>query len=102
VPIYVYRLQDGREVEEFFHTWREAPQELLVGGEVARRVPARFATHFANAELRAAAKQGVVPMEPGMKEAAARARKQIEQKQTRERHEVIAKTFNELGVDFSL
>lgn len=102
MPIYVFRLPDGREVEEFFLSWRDAPQEIEVDGVTAQRVPARFASHFANAELKAAAREGIVPREPGMEDAAKRARQELEKKRERERHEVIAKTLNQHGVDFSL
>lgn len=94
MPVYVFRFDDGREVEEVFN-WRDVPQELVVDGQRARRVPARFAAQFPNAAVREKAARGFVPYESGMDRDAARAREYREQEMDKARREVIADTLSQ-------
>jgi hypothetical protein len=89
VPIYTFRLDDGKEIDQIFASWRDAPQELTVDGQTARRVPARFSSHFPNLRLREAAKDGVVPFERGMERDWANARKAREDREDAARRKVI-------------
>jgi hypothetical protein len=92
MPIYVYRFDDGSEVEEIFN-WRDAPSTLSVDGRVAKRVPARFNANFPDPQRAEQAKQGIVPLEPGMDKDAKRARQDRLRKEDEARRKVIAETL---------
>ena len=98
MPVYTFRLPNGREVEEFYFTWRDAPHELIVDGEVARRVPSRPALQFPDPAMQAAAARGVVPYEKGMNRDWQRARADREAQQDTIRRESIAETLADFTI----
>ena len=79
MPIYVFRGEDGEEVERIFPSWRGVPAEINLGGARFRRVPARFNSRFPTAEERENKRRGLVPIEPGMDRDARRAKKHREE-----------------------
>lgn len=95
MPVYTFRFEDGSEFDEIFASWRDAPTELTVEGRgTARRVPARFNSHFPNPGLKLKAAEGVVPYEKGMDRDWKRARQYRLDRERQELHESIEKTLS--------
>lgn len=90
MPIYVFRCENGEEVERFFASWRDVTDTIDVGGELARRVPTAAAFHFANPAIVAAAARGLQPVEPGMMQDQARYARERQAKEDHARRTFIA------------
>lgn len=96
MPIYTFRCRaTGETKEEVYLSWRDAPQEIVfAGGCCAERVPSVPARAIIvgdqHRELRRLAKDGVVPIEPGMMADQKRAKQDRQRRADERRRKTIA------------
>ncbi len=100
MPIYTYRDKDGREIEELYPR-DTAPNEIIYGSVVFKKVPSRFSVKFISRQQKEEKRNGIGTMsykefkDDYAKHVASR-RESIKEAEDRRRKAVVEKIVAEI------